>query len=485
MKSAELLAGLPVTAIIGAFPEGQEITGITKDSREVGPGSMFFVTPSSRAFLADALARRPAVVVSEEPLPGEIPCLVLTGNARLLLAQAAARLYGFPSQRMHVTGITGTNGKTTVSYLIESIVGASGAKAGVIGTISYRYDGREMKGSNTTPESVEIQSLLAAMEVTGVRYAVMEVSSHALDQGRVEGVDFDCAVFTNLTHDHLDYHGDFDTYRQAKSLLFHRYLARSVKEKKWAALNIDDPSAPSFVPAPPVRTATYSAMAGADAYPVSVEETIDGLTLSLSLRGRRMDLKTPLVGLFNVSNILAAALAGDVCGFPPEAVAGGISALRRVPGRLDRVETGRGFYVFVDYAHTPDALEKTMETLNRVRPGRLIVVFGCGGDRDRAKRPVMGRIASNLADFAIITSDNPRTERPAAIIEEVRSGIAGGAFKTIEDRKTAIAEAIAMAREKDVVLVAGKGHEDYQIVGKTAHPFSDRAVIEESLRVAR
>jgi UDP-N-acetylmuramoyl-L-alanyl-D-glutamate--2,6-diaminopimelate ligase len=484
MKPAELLAGLPVTAVVGAFPDGQEVTGITKDSREVGPGTIFFVTPSSRAFLADALARRPAVVVSEEPVPGEIPCLVLTANARLLLAQAAARLYGFPSRRMHVTGITGTNGKTTVSYLIESIVGAAGEKAGVIGTISYRYNGREMKGSNTTPESVEIQSLLAAMGKTGVRYAVMEVSSHALDQGRVECIDFDCAVFTNLTHDHLDYHGDFASYRQAKSLLFHRYLAQSAKETRWAVLNTDDPSAPFFVPAPSVRTATYSGKVGTDAYPVSVEETIDGIALGLSLRGRRMDVKTPLVGLFNVSNILAAALAGDACGFAPETVAAGISALKRVPGRLDRVETGRGFYVFVDYAHTPDALEKTIETLNRVRPGRLIVVFGCGGDRDRAKRPVMGRIAASLADFTIITSDNPRTEKPAAIIGEIRSGIAGGAFKTIEDRKEAIAEAIAMAGDKDVVLVAGKGHEDYQIVGKTALPFSDRAVIEESLRVA-
>ena len=249
-------------------------------------------------------------------------------------------------------------------------------------------------------------------------------------------------------------------------------------------LNTDDPSAPSFVPARPVRTATYSAKGGADAYPISVEETIDGLALTLSLRGERMDVKTPLVGLFNVSNILAAALFGEACGFAPDSIAAGISALQRVPGRLDRVETGRGFHVFVDYAHTPDALEKTIETLNRVRPGRLIVVFGCGGDRDRAKRPVMGRIATSLADFAIITSDNPRTEAQAAIIEEIKSGVAGGAFKTIEDRKAAIAEAIAMAREKDVVLVAGKGHEDYQIVGKTAHPFSDRAVIEESLRVA-
>ncbi len=484
MKPTELLAGLPVTAVMGVFPDGQEVTGVTKDSRQVGAGSVFFVTPSSRAFLEDALARRPAVVVSEEPLTGDIPCLVLTGDARLLLAQAAARFYGFPSRRMSVTGITGTNGKTTITYLIESIIRASGATAGVIGTISYRYNGCEMKGNNTTPESVEIQSLFAAMVERGVRYAAIEVSSHALDQGRVEGVDFDCAVFTNLTHDHLDYHGDLESYRRAKALLFSRYLVQSVKEKKWAVLNIDDPSAPSFVPPLPIRTATYSHKAGADAYPTSVAETIDGITLDFSLKGRRMRVETPLVGFFNVSNILAAALSADVCGLAPEAVTAGINALQRVPGRLDRVQTGRGFHVFIDYAHTPDALQKTIETLNRVRPGKLIVVFGCGGDRDRVKRPVMGRIASSLADFTIITSDNPRTESPSAIIAEIESGVTGNAFKTIEDRKTAIAEAIGMAGEKDVVLVAGKGHEDYQIIGKTTHPFSDRAVIEEILRVA-
>jgi UDP-N-acetylmuramoyl-L-alanyl-D-glutamate--2,6-diaminopimelate ligase len=484
MRLTELLAGLPVTAMRGVLPDGQEITGITKDSREVRPGSVFFVTGSSRPYLTEALARQASVIVSEEPLPEPVPCLVLTGDARLLLARAAARFYGFPSRRMSVTGITGTNGKTTVSYLMESIIRESGAKAGVIGTISYRYDNHELKGSNTTPESVEIQSLLADMTGKGVEYAIMEVSSHALDQGRVEGVDFDCAVFTNLTHDHLDYHGDLKRYRQAKSLLFHRYLRESAKERKWALINIDDPSAQSCVPPPPIETLTYGAKTGADAYPTYFEETIDGITLGFSLRDKQMKVKTPLVGLFNVSNILAAALFGEVCGKAPDAIARGICSVQSVPGRLDRVASDRGFYVFVDYAHTPDALEKTMETLNRIRPGRLIVVFGCGGDRDRTKRPIMGRIASKLSDFAIITSDNPRTEEPRSIIEEIRSGVTGSTFKTIEDRRVAIAEAIAMAKEKDVVLVAGKGHEDYQIVGKVAYPFSDRAVIEECLHVA-
>ncbi|MGD0229429.1 MAG: UDP-N-acetylmuramoyl-L-alanyl-D-glutamate--2,6-diaminopimelate ligase [Syntrophorhabdales bacterium] len=484
MKLRELLAGMPVIALTGDPPGGQEITGITKDSREVREGFMFFATGSGTSYLADALTNRASVIVSEGPLPVDVPCHVVTRDARQLLARVAARFYGLPSRTMHVTGITGTNGKTTVSYLIESILRASGRPAGVIGTISYRYNNHVRKGPNTTPGSVEIQSLLSDMKEEGVRYAVMEVSSHALDQSRVDGVDFDCAIFTNLTHDHLDYHGDAEHYRRAKALLFHRCLRESAKERKYAVINIDDPSAASLIPAPPVTTLTYGTSARADAYATSIDEDIDGLTVSLSVCGARVEVSTPMVGLFNVSNILAAALFGHAAHAAPEAVASGIASLAGVPGRLERVATDRGFHVFVDYAHTPDALQKTMETLNRVRAGRLIVVFGCGGDRDRTKRPVMGRIASTLSDVAIITSDNPRTEEPLSIIEEIKAGITGNGFTTIEDRKAAIAEAIAMAKEKDVVLVAGKGHEDYQIIGKVTYPFSDREVIEEYLRVA-
>jgi UDP-N-acetylmuramoyl-L-alanyl-D-glutamate--2,6-diaminopimelate ligase len=485
MKLRELLADMAVTTITGNAQAEQEIKGLTKDSREVREGMIFFATDSSKPFLQDALGRKASVIVSDEPLPGDIPCLVVARDVRLLLAKAAARFYGFPSRQISITGITGTNGKTTVSYLLESIIRASGRKAGVIGTISSRYNGRALKKANTTPESVDIQSFFKEMLDQGVVHAVMEVSSHALDQGRVEGVDFDCAVFTNLTHDHLDYHGDLEHYRQAKALLFHRYLQESVKEQKRAIINIDDPSAAFLIPAPPVATLTYSTRIAADASLISFDESIHGLTLCISLKGKQVALSTPLVGLFNISNILAAALCGYGEGIGREAIIKGIEALPGVPGRLERVVNDRGFHVFVDYAHTPDALEKTMETLNRLRSGRLIVVFGCGGNRDRTKRPVMGRVASQLADFTIVTSDNPRDEEPRSIIEEIKTGITGNAFKTIENRRTAITEALAMAREKDVVLVAGKGHEDYQIIGKVIYPFSDRTVIEESLRVVR
>ncbi len=382
-----------------------------------------------------------------------------------------------------MTGITGTNGKTTITYLVESIVHAAGGKAGVIGTISYRYNGHTLKAPNTTPESVDIQSLLRAMKDEGVAHAVMEVSSHALDQGRVEDVDFDRAIFTNLTHDHLDYHKDFRHYRDAKALLFHRYLRQSTKERKYAIINIDDEAASYLTPTLPVTTLTYSARKDADACLTACKEAITGLTMEISVKGRRMTLSSPLIGLFNVSNILAAVLFGQSADFPADVIKKGIESLPGVPGRLERVASAGPVNVFVDYAHTPDALKKTIETLNRVRSGRLIVVFGCGGDRDRMKRPVMGRIVSQLADIAVITSDNPRSEDPLAIMEEIRSGMAGNTFKVIESRRSAIGEALAMAGEHDVVLVAGKGHEDYQVVGNTTYPFSDKAVIEEYLHV--
>ena len=485
MTLKQLLSEMPVTAVKGgASSLEQEVRGVTKDSREVREGYVFFATGSSKPFLVRALERKAAAIVSDEILTGDIPCLVVTDNVRLLLARMAARLYGFPSRELNVTGVTGTNGKTTITYLIESIVRAADGNAGVVGTISYRYGGHVRKAPNTTPESVEIQALLRAMRDERVDHVIMEVSSHALDQGRVEGVDFDCAIFTNLTHDHLDYHGDFDHYREAKGLLFHRYLRQSVKERKVAIINIDDSSARFFIPASPIETLTYSTATGADGCLTSYQEDISGLSLNLSLKGKQLSLSSPLVGLFNASNILAAVLFGLARGFPLDAIRKGVEALTGVPGRLQRVPTVRPIHVFVDYAHTPDALRKTMETLNRLRSGRLIVVFGCGGDRDRTKRPVMGRIASELADFVIITSDNPRGEDPMSIIGEIRSGIAASAFTIVEDRKSAIGEALAMAKEHDVVLVAGKGHEDYQIVGNVTHPFSDKAVVEEYLRVA-
>lgn len=483
MKLKELLADTPVTSITPAELADREITGVTKDSREVGKGFVFFATDASRSFVSNALDRGAAVIVADQPLP-DVPCLVVAPDVRLLLARMASRFYRFPSRELTVTGITGTNGKTTITYLMESIVAAANKKAGVIGTISYRFGETVMKRPNTTPESVEIQSLLRAMKDAGTDHALMEVSSHALDQGRVAGVDFDCAVFTNLTHDHLDYHGDFEHYRLAKTLLFHDYLPQSCKAHKHAIVNADDPSASTMIPPAPIAVLRYSTKTSCDAALISFQEAITGLSLRITLKGTEMELTTPLLGTFNISNILAAALFGCVMDMPYEVIKNGIEGLTGVPGRLERIASGKGFHVFVDYAHTPDALKKTIETLNAVRSGKLIVVFGCGGDRDRTKRPVMGRIASDLADYTFITSDNPRSEDARSIIEEIRTGFAANSFKAIENRKEAIGEAIAMARDNDVVLIAGKGHEDYQIIGATSYPFSDRQVAEEYCHVA-
>jgi UDP-N-acetylmuramoyl-L-alanyl-D-glutamate--2,6-diaminopimelate ligase len=484
MKLRELLFDMPVKAIRGSDSAlDQEVAGITKDSRDVREGHIFFATGSSKAFLANALGRNALAIVTNEPPSDDVPCLIVADDVRYLLARMASKLYGFPSRDLFVTGITGTNGKTTITYVAESIVKAAGKRAGVIGTISYRYSGHMVPAKNTTPESSELQSLFGSMRAAGCDHAIMEVSSHALDQGRVEAIDFDCAVFTNLTHDHLDYHGDFWRYREAKALLFHHFLKKSSKEKKWAIINIDDPVAPSLIPAPPVRTMTYSTRIQADAGVISLAEDIEGLTLNLSLNGARVEARSPMVGLFNVSNILAASLFGVAAGISADDIKRGIEELPGVPGRLERIRNNRNIHVFIDYAHTPDALKKTIETLNHVRSGRLIVVFGCGGDRDRTKRPVMGKIAAEMADFAVVTSDNPRTEQSLAIIDEIRAGINGTAHAQIEDRRTAIAEALAMAKEDDVVLVAGKGHEDYQIIGTTKYPFSDNAVVKELLSV--
>jgi UDP-N-acetylmuramoyl-L-alanyl-D-glutamate--2,6-diaminopimelate ligase len=483
MTLTQLLADMPVLSVKGQMPE--RVTGITKDSREVKEGFIFFATEASKPYLQEAVRKGAAVIVSDTELPGDLPCVVLTHEPRIVLARMAARFFGYPSRAMHVTGITGTNGKTTTSYLIESILGAANRNVGVMGTISYRYDGHVVKGQTTTPESTEIQRLFSEMRHAGVRSVVMEVSSHALDQGRVEAIDFDGAIFTNLTHDHLDYHHDVEEYKKAKKRLFHEHLVKSSKEKRYAILNKDDPSAGDFFCDPPIANFTYSVRdKTADAFAISVKEEISGLTLAISLMGKELVIRSGLIALFNVANILAAALFGHAAGIPNDQIRKGLEVLRGVPGRLERIENGRRIPIFVDYAHTPDALRKTLETLKRLCTGRLIVLFGCGGDRDKTKRPLMGRMASDLADFTIITSDNPRREDPLTIIEEIRQGFVGDAYRVIENRREAIGEAIRMATANDVLLVAGKGHEDYQIIGTEVYHFSDREVIEEWLHVA-
>jgi UDP-N-acetylmuramoyl-L-alanyl-D-glutamate--2,6-diaminopimelate ligase len=482
MRLNTLIENIPVINIKGG--RDIEITGITKDSRAVREGYMFFATSKSGTYIDDALKRGARAIVTDKEPGRPFDCVIVVEDVAASLGDAASMFYGFPSKQMNIAGVTGTNGKTTTTYLIESILAHAGKKAGIIGTISYRYDGKALKADNTTPGAAETHSLLKDMYLAGVTNVAMEVSSHALDQKRVEGVDFDIGIFTNLTHDHLDYHGDIESYKGAKRLLFEHYLKKSPKEQKFAILNIDDPSTRDFVIAAPTRTLSFSTKGYADAHLLGYKEDIDGLRLDISLMGNKTSMTSPMIGVFNASNILAACLYGHVTGIPYGDIAKGIENLEGVPGRLERIKNPKDLSVFVDYAHTPDALGNVLALLNRLKKGRLILVFGCGGDRDIAKRSIMGRIAAHLADLTIITSDNPRTEDPKNIIEDIIHGFNNKPYRAIEDRKEAIHEAIKAALDDDVVLVAGKGHEDYQLIGDRVLHFSDREVIEEFLNVA-
>jgi len=460
------------------------ITGITKDSRMVQEGYMFFATSKSSLYMDDALRRGASVLVTDSETGKPFPCTIIVEDVSRTVGRVASHFNGYPSKHMHIAGITGTNGKTTITYLIESIIRNAGKQAGVIGTISYRYNGHVLTAENTTPGAIEIHDLMKDMQAANVKYVAMEVSSHALDQRRVEGVQFDVGIFTNLTHDHLDYHGDFEHYKAAKKLFFEDYLKNSSKEKKYAILNIDDPVIREFTLEAPTETLSYSTKGYADAHLIQYIEDIEGLRLDISLMGKKISIVSPLLGMFNASNILASMLYGVTTNIPLEKIKEGIEKLEGVPGRLERVKNARNIPIFVDYAHTPDALNNVLALLSHLKKGRLIVVFGCGGDRDITKRPVMGGIATHHADLAIITSDNPRSEDPLGIIEDIKKGINGKPHKVIENRKDAIFEAVRIAGENDVLLVAGKGHEDYQIIGSNRYHFSDREVIEEALNVA-
>ncbi|HOV90687.1 MAG TPA: UDP-N-acetylmuramoyl-L-alanyl-D-glutamate--2,6-diaminopimelate ligase [Syntrophorhabdaceae bacterium] len=481
MRLIDLIKDIPVKDIIG--DTAQEVKGITKDSRKVEDNYVFFATSTSESFIKDALVRGASIIVSNKRHEYGFKCQIITDDMGVALGKMASRFYGDPSEKISITGITGTNGKTTISYLIESILHCAGAIPGVIGTISHRYKGNILKAENTTPGAEELQSLLSDMVASGVSHVIMEVSSHALSQKRVEGIKFNHAIFTNLTHDHLDYHKTIDDYKEAKKLLFHHYLKDSNKEDRYAILNMDDPFVDEFVPEPPIKALFYSHNKKTHAHIVDYHQDIHGLRLNIALGKGRIDITSSLIGRFNASNILAACLFGYAEGISEESIKKGIEALEIVPGRLERVKNNKGYAIFIDYAHTPDALAKVLEMLDSIKTRRLITVFGCGGNRDTAKRPLMGDIATRLSDFVVITSDNPRNEEPEKIIGDIVKGVRGNSYKIIENRKDAIFEAISMLDKDDCLLIAGKGHEDYQIIGNKTYHFSDREVVEEYLNV--
>jgi len=490
-KLYELFAGLPVR-IDG--PD-VDVTALACDSRRVVAGACFAALPGARAdghaFVTQALERGAASVLCERLVEHGRATEVLAANTRLVLAQAARRFFGDPSRALCMIGITGTKGKTTTSYLVEAVLAAAGRTPGVVGTLGYRYLAQHASTGLTTPESVDLVALLAKMVAADVQAVAMEVSSHALAQQRVSGVDFDVAVFTNLALDHLDYHGTMDAYFEAKRLLF---TARRKAGGK-VVTNIDDAYGARLFGGGAIG---YSAAGAAAADVATATLHLGTSDTELSVRTPRglLELRSPLVGRFNVDNILAAVAVGEALGLPHAAVARGVAALRAVPGRLERVSERGEPVVIVDYAHTPDSLEKVLAAVRAFTRGRLLCVFGCGGDRDTSKRARMGEIVARAVDWAVLTNDNPRSEPPEAIAAAVEQGLrAGGAapsarpnkggYRVELDRALAIRLAVGAAELDDAVVVAGKGHETYQIIGSETRHFDDREEARAALAERR
>ncbi|OGJ85707.1 MAG: UDP-N-acetylmuramoyl-L-alanyl-D-glutamate--2,6-diaminopimelate ligase [Candidatus Raymondbacteria bacterium RifOxyA12_full_50_37] len=481
MKLAAVFKGI---AVDGFGTTAADISAVTCSSLAAGPGTVFFAlrgeVRDGNSFVADACARGCKVVVSEtrHEIPGVISLVV--PDAREAMASAAHNLYGHPAQSLRIAGITGTNGKTTTSYLLDSILRGTSGQSNIIGTIRHLVHGRSVESRNTTPEAYDVCAFIREAVDKGSRHMVMEVSSHALKMKRVHGISFMAAVFTNLTRDHMDFHRDEDDYLQAKLSLFNMYL----NEKGTGIINADDPHAQDFVNACKAQTLLYGIGNNrADIFPRSVAHTPQGTTLDLQTPSGLFSLASPLKGPFNVYNIMAAAAAGFALGIPIPQIQAGIARIDRVDGRFESVDCGQDFNVIVDYAHTPDALENILRAARAITTGSMILVFGCGGNRDPGKRPLMGAIAEAMADYTFVTSDNPRKEPPDEIIRQIETGMKNrDAYTVIEDRAQAIAAAIARASSHDTVVIAGKGHEDYQILGETKIHFDDREAAREVLR---
>ena len=476
------------------------VASVTHDSRAVAPGAVFVAIPGQRSdgadFAIDAVRRGAIAVVAEIERPASAPevCWLRAPSARRSLADLAATLYAHPSEKLLVAGVTGTNGKTTISYLLAAVFDAAGLPSGRLGTVSFRVGPNasfERDASHTTPEASDVQRLLREMVDRGCKACAMEVSSHALSLHRVDQVRFAAAIFTNLTRDHLDFHGDMQHYFAAKRRLF-----EMLPDGAPAIINLDDPRGQELAATRPT-VLTYAIDRPADIHATRIHASLEGLAFEAETPQGVVNIRSSLVGRPNVSNILAAIGAGLAFGVPIEAIERGIAALDQVPGRFQVVSSGADdVRVVVDYAHTDDALKNLLETARPLAAGRLITVFGCGGDRDRTKRPLMGAVSARLSDFVVLTSDNPRSEDPAKIAAEIKRGLsptpepgapprAGTPFVEILDRRAAIEHAVRTAHAGDVILVAGKGHEKYQIIGDRTLPFDDVEVARAALQQRR
>jgi len=502
IRLSALLAALPPELAPLARPSVDPgIRGIATDSRAVAPGDLFVALRGANAdghdHLAQAAALGAVALLVETPRDGALPPAAVVPDTRRALAPIAVRFFGDPASELTLVGVTGTNGKTSTTFLTESILSAAGQRTGLIGTVEVRYAGERQRALNTTPESLELQRLLRDMRTRGVGAAVMEVSSHGLALGRVTGCRFDAVALTNVTQDHLDFHGNMDAYAEAKALLFRAHS----KPGGVGVINLDDPRAELFLSATReggARTlgVTRRPELAADVRVESAEVSLSGIRARLALPAGPLEVALPLVGDFNVENLSVAVGIAVGLGIAPDVIARGVAACPQVPGRMERVASGaEAPVVLVDYAHTPDAVEKVLRTVRTLTQGRVFAVFGCGGDRDRSKRPRMAEAVARHADRAVLTSDNPRTEDPRAILTEVEQGLAGlrrvepdgladaeHSYAALIDRREAIELAIRSARPGDTVVIAGKGHEDYQIIGRERLPFDDREEARRALR---
>lgn len=493
-----------ITQVLDAKVSGSvevEITSISCDSRNIekdprpGAGPLFVAIPGEHVdghlFIPKSVGAGAVAVLAEKELPSIRATQVIVPDIREALSRASDIFYGEPSKSLVTIGVTGTNGKTTTTYILESILRKAGFNPGVIGTVNYRYNGKTLPAPHTTPQAPELQKILREMKDAGVTHCVMEVSSHALEQKRAAHCRFRAGVFTNLTHDHLDYHKTMDEYFRCKSILFETLSASGGA----SVVNIDDPWGRKLSERFH-KAITFSLRGGASIYPKSAS-LLEGRTeAAVSTPGGDVKVSSHLVGEYNLQNILGATGAALSLGIGIDAITKGIEALERVPGRLEKIESvgSNVFRAYVDYAHTGDALERALIALRPVTSGRLITVFGCGGNRDRTKRPEMGEIATRLSDITIVTSDNPRDEEPLEIIREIEAGIKGirkfssdekppeKGYVVVPDRREAISKAVSLASKGDTLLVAGKGHEDYQIIKGVKHHFDDFEVLSELMQ---
>ncbi len=498
MNLKALLEELQEAGLLVRFsgPVGVEIMGVAHDSRAVKGGEIFVAIPGlsqdGHQFIPQALERGARAVAGEREIPELLVPYLQVKDSRHALAILSAAFYGHPGRRLRVIGVTGTDGKTTTVNLIHSILEAAGYRAGMISTVNARIGDKVYDTGlhTTTPEAPDVQFYLAEMVEAGAQYAVLEATSHGLHQHRVTGCEFDVAVVTNITHEHLDYHGTYEAYRESKALLFRSLLSsfRKPGVPKVAVINADDSSAPYLLAIPADLHITYGINSPADVTAREIRADPDGLRFAVVHRGGRFYVESRLVGHFNVYNILAAAAVALSQGIPPEAIAEGVRRVERVRGRMEKVDLGQDFTVIVDFAHTPRALEEALKTCRPWTEGRLIVVFGCAGLRDRAKRPMMGEIAGRLADLAVLTAEDPRTEEVNEIIEQIAQGCRragrreGEGYVAIPDRREAIEWAILNARPGDLVLITGKGHEQSMCIGTVEYPWDEFEAVRSALR---